>query len=322
MSSVSLGRLRKVALREAWPDEARNFTPWLAQQKNLALLGEAIGAELEPHEEESSVGPFRADILCRDLGTDSWVLVENQLERTDHKHLGQLLTYAAGLDTATIVWVAEKFTEEHRAALDWLNDHTTESIAFFGLEVELWQIDSSGMAPKFNVVSKPNSWTKEMTARTNNSANHELCWDFWTGVIEQLEPYDILEPSTKPQRKKDIRFDVGWHTFFLKAYFSTAKKKQGIWVECRGQNGFENYTTLAENFKDIESAFGHSLICKPMQDKDRGRLMHYMNENNVDNRDDWLRQQKEIAAKVAALYHAVQPFAEKLDTSMTSEEEE
>ena len=319
MSSASLGRLQQVPLREAWPDEARNFTPWLAQQENLSLLGEAIGAELEPHEEESSVGPFRADILCRDLGSDSWVLVENQLERTDHKHLGQLLTYAAGLDTATIVWVAEKFTEEHRAALDWLNQHTTESIAFFGLEVELWQIGSSDMAPKFNVVSKPNTWTKEMTARTSNSANHEMCWNFWTGVLEELAPYNILEPTNKPQRRKDIRFDVGWHTVFLKAFFSTAEKKQGIWVECRGQNGFENYTTLAENVTDIEAAFGDSLVCKPMPDKNRGRLIHYLYENDTEKREDWPRQQKEVAAKVAALYHAVQPFVEKIDVNTADE---
>jgi hypothetical protein len=122
----SLGRLKKVSLREAWASESTDFTPWLAQPENLELLGEAIGIELETHTEEARVGPFRADILCKDTATDSWVLIENQLERTDHSHLGQLLTYAGGLEVATIVWVAEKFTEEHRAALDWLNEHTDE----------------------------------------------------------------------------------------------------------------------------------------------------------------------------------------------------
>ncbi len=321
MGRVSLGRLQQVALREAWANEARDFTPWLAQQENLSLLGEAIGAELEPHEEESSVGPFRADILCRDLGSDSWVLIENQLERTDHKHLGQVLTYTDGLDAVTVVWVAEKFTEEHRAALDWLNQHTTEDIAFFGLEVELWKIGSSEMAPKFNVVSKPNSWTKEMTARTSNSANHELCWNFWAGVLDELKPYNILEPSNKPRRRKDIRFDVGWHTFFLKAFISTAEKKQGVWVECRGRNGFENFTVLEQNIKEIEAAFGDSLVRRPMPDKDRGRLVHYLTKNNVENREDWPRQQKEVAAKVAALYSAVKPFVEELDVGEVDDEE-
>src|SRR6185312_8829511 len=108
-------------------------------------------------------GPLRADILCKDVGTDAWVLIENQLERTNHGHLGQLLTYAAGLDAVTIVWIAERFTEEHRAALDWLNERTDEKITFFGLEVELWQIGNSPVAPKFNIVSKPNDWAKSIS---------------------------------------------------------------------------------------------------------------------------------------------------------------
>lgn len=109
MTAKNMGRLQKVKLREAWSDEAGDFTPWLAQEENLKLLGEAIGIDLECESQEKNVGPFRADILCKDTANDSWVLIENQLERTDHSHLGQLLTYAAGLDAVTIVWIAERF---------------------------------------------------------------------------------------------------------------------------------------------------------------------------------------------------------------------
>src|SRR5215208_3586767 len=116
----NLGRLKKVDLRAAWLSECSDFTPWLAQEENLKLLAETIGIDLELEGQEKWVGPFRADILCKDLSkdTDNWVLIENQLERTDHCHLGQLITYAAGLDAVTIVWVSAQFTEEHRAALD------------------------------------------------------------------------------------------------------------------------------------------------------------------------------------------------------------
>ena len=114
----TLGRLEKIELRDIWRTEAMDFTPWLAQSENLALLGEALGMELEIEAQERNVGPFRADILCKDALDGSWVLIENQLEHTDHTHLGQLLTYAAGLHAATIVWVAGRFTDEHRAALD------------------------------------------------------------------------------------------------------------------------------------------------------------------------------------------------------------
>src|SRR6185437_4226591 len=143
MKATSLGRLIKVNLRDVFPTEAGSFTPWLAQEENLSLLSETIGINLQCEAQEKDVGPFRADILCKDTITDNWVLIENQIERTDHTHLGQLLTYAAGLQAVTIVWVAERFTEEHRAALDWLNERTDAHINFFGLEIELWKIGDS-----------------------------------------------------------------------------------------------------------------------------------------------------------------------------------
>jgi hypothetical protein len=128
MNSKNLGRLQKVSLREVWVSEAGSFTPWLAEEGNLKLLGDTIGLDLEFESREKEVGLFRADILCKDLANDGWVLIENQLERTDHSHLGQLITYAAGLDAFTVVWIAERFTAEHRAALDWLNKWTSANI--------------------------------------------------------------------------------------------------------------------------------------------------------------------------------------------------
>src|SRR3989338_5471256 len=158
-----LGKLEKVDLRQIWQTEGQDFTPWLAREENLEMLGEVIGMELELEAQEKDVGPFRADILCKNTEDESLVLIENQIERTDHKHLGQLLTYAAGLQSVTIVWVAAKFTEEHRAALDWLNEITDKKFRFFGLEVELWKIGNSAAAPKFNVISKPNNWSKTVS---------------------------------------------------------------------------------------------------------------------------------------------------------------
>lgn len=117
----SLGRLQIVDLRDIWKTEATDFTPWLASEDNLKLLSETLGLELELEAQEKSVGPFRADVLCRNCGSEEWVLIENQLERTDHTHLGQLLTYASGLEAVTIIWVASHFREEHRSTLDWLN---------------------------------------------------------------------------------------------------------------------------------------------------------------------------------------------------------
>ena len=187
----NLGRLEEVPLRNVWEAEDRNFTPWLAQEENLSLLSDTLGIELELESTEKSVGPFKADILCKDTGNDTWVLIENQLERTDHTHLGQLMTYSSGLDAATIVWIAQRFTEEHRSALDWLNNITDERFRFFGLEIQAWKIGDSNIAPKFNIISQPNNWVKDVKegARTHGtlSQNQQLQLDFWTQLRQRID---------------------------------------------------------------------------------------------------------------------------------------
>src|SRR5207253_4282005 len=141
MSTPTLGRLERIDdLRTTWISESDDFTPWLAQPENLKLLGEGVGIDLEFEAQEKDVGPFRADILFKNTLDASWVLIENQLERTDHIHLGQLLTYAAGLETVTIIWIAKRFAEEHSATLDWLKDMTNERCSLLGLDVEVREL--------------------------------------------------------------------------------------------------------------------------------------------------------------------------------------
>jgi len=169
MRTQALGRLEMVDLRSYWEREATEFTPWLAQAENIKLLGDAIGLELEVVQQEANVGPFRADILCREVNSGAHILIENQLEATDHTHLGQLITYASGLETVYIVWIAKRFFDEHRSALDWLNSITNDSAHFFGVEIELWRINDSPPAPKFNLVSKPNEWVKTVRKNTTSA---------------------------------------------------------------------------------------------------------------------------------------------------------
>ena len=137
MKKVELGSIEQIDVREIWEKEDADFTPWLAQEENIRRLSLALGIDLVVEAEEKEVGPFRADILCKDEATEEWVLIENQLERTDHKHLGQLLTYATGLDAVSIVWIAKEFSEEHRATLDWLNKITNDRHNFFGVKISL-----------------------------------------------------------------------------------------------------------------------------------------------------------------------------------------
>ena len=158
MDDRPLGRLERVEPGNVWKSERSDFTPWLAAPENLSRLGDALRLDLEPMAREQPVGPFRADLLCRDAATRSPVVIEAQLGRTDHLHLGQILTYAAGLDAAAVVWLAARFRDEHRAALDWLNRPGSGAARFFGVEIDVWKIGDSPAAPHFNVVAKPGDW--------------------------------------------------------------------------------------------------------------------------------------------------------------------
>ena len=168
---MTLGKLERVELRTVWNNEATDFTPWLSKLENLAALSETLGMDLETTGTEQSVGAYRADLLCKDAFSGNAVLIENQLEKTNHSHLGQILTYSAGLSVKTVVWVASRFTDEHRAAMDYLNEITEEGYSFFGLEVELWKIGNSAPAPKFNIVSRPNTWARNVREVISNTEN-------------------------------------------------------------------------------------------------------------------------------------------------------
>lgn len=190
MNTKNLGRLEKVELRGLWTSESSGFTPWLALPDNLTLLGDTVGIELELEAQEKDVGPFRADVLCKEAETGHTVVIENQIEETDHRHLGQLLTYAAGLDAAFVIWIAASFTDEHRAALDWLNEKANSSARFFGVEIEAWRIGDSAPAPKFNIVSKPNQWSDRVRQAVREGAlteTEQLRVRFWTALSEYLK---------------------------------------------------------------------------------------------------------------------------------------
>jgi hypothetical protein len=181
-----LGILKKVSIRDVWKHEDGDFTPWLAQTENVARLAAAIGIELEVTGVEVPVGPFSADILAKN-SSGEFIIIENQFGKTDHDHLGKVLTYAATLNASAVVWIAERFTDEHRKAIEWLNDHTSNDLSLFAVELELWQIDQSRPAVQFNVLSEPSETVRQATAiRAAGplSDARQLQGEFWTGFRE------------------------------------------------------------------------------------------------------------------------------------------
>ena len=154
---INLGKLKEIKdLRKVWPHEALDFTPWLAEEDNLTLLADAVGLEITVDETESSVGDFNVDIYATETGTDRKIIIENQLEDTNHERLGKLITYASGKSADIVIWVVKRAREEHRSAIEWLNSHTDDSACFFLCEIKLYKIDDSNMAVKFEVIEKPN----------------------------------------------------------------------------------------------------------------------------------------------------------------------
>jgi hypothetical protein len=183
----SLGLLETVDLRQAWAHEAQSFTPWLAE--NLSRLSSALGIPLELEGQEVSVGSFSADLLARNPQDGSLVLIENQLEQTDHNHLGQILTYLAGLEAQVIVWIASDFRDPHLSAIHWLNDHTVDPLAFFAVQVKAVRIGDSPIAPLFEVVAKPNGWDRKLQQQVASQAGElsslgQFRLAFWNHLLE------------------------------------------------------------------------------------------------------------------------------------------
>lgn len=259
---IDLSRLERVPLRVAWEREDTGFTPWLAEEENIALLGEAIGIELEIQGQEMNVGPFRADILCRNTEDGSVVIVENQLEATDHSHLGQLLTYAAGLKAATLVWIAASFTEEHRAALDWLNERTDDDFQAFGIEIELWRIGGGPPAPKFNLVAKPNDWSRNIRERSRSAsgastAHEEHRMEFWSGFGSYLKENRARWKPPKPTPSTFVGYGLGRSGVPLFVFLTKQNVAVGVDVKHEDRPGW--FRLLLEQRDAIHAELGFEM---------------------------------------------------------------
>ena len=315
-----LGRLTKVPLRKFWEDEEVDFTPWLAREKNISLLGKTIGLELEVEAQEKHVGPFRADILCKDISTDSWVLIENQLEPTNHIHLGQLLTYAAGLDAVTVIWIAESFTNEHRAALDWLNEITDEGFSFFGLEIELWRIGDSPMAPKFNMVSHPNDWTKTVSriSRAELTPTQELYFEYWTELRDLLEQRNgIINPVTA--RAQHWMYFYPFPNLSSDFWLSASVSRRGKWISVSlmlaGENGKPHFYLLKRDDVDIEEDIGDELEWDEKEGRKQNYISLSLEDTDLEDRQDWDRQHQWLREQLENFYRVFSPRVKELDAS-------
>ncbi|NPV09151.1 MAG: DUF4268 domain-containing protein [Anaerolineae bacterium] len=303
----TLGHLKRVEPRSVWQHEARDLTPWL--RDNIEILAEAVGLELDLAESESQVGDYFVDLCARDLSTGRPVIIENQLEPTDHNHLGQLMAYAAGKEASVVIWISPRIRDEHRRTLDWLNEITGEEISFFGIELQLFQIDDSLPAPHFSLVAQPNQWQKAVAAASGGrtSERQQAYEAFFTDVLERAKKEcPGLTKARRAYPQSWLTFPTGRSGFSIAAAFG----QQGIFrVELYIDVGVKNqnkaaFDSLHEDKGSIEQQIGREVIWQRLDDRRASRIYSAV-PGAIDDEAAHLEHLKGWAVETVALYRQV-----------------
>jgi len=274
---MQFGKIKKLNLRDIWPKEAKDFTPWLAD--NIGALGEALGMELELKDTEAAVGDFSLDLLAKDLGTGHTVIIENQLTQTDHDHLGKLLTYAAGYSASTVVWLAEVIRDEHRQTLEWLNQRTDEETQFFGVVVEVFKIDDSKPAYSFKPVVSPSEWQKSKKRQISGtvSAKGEAYRNYFQSLIDELREKYQFTNAKIGQPQNWYAFSSGVSNIPFAAVFAQGgKARTELYIDVGdGEKNKALFDWLYEQRDEIHYKLGKKLEWERLDDKRASRIAVY-----------------------------------------------
>lgn len=299
---AQLGKLKEVSIRDVWPHEQFDFSKWLAQEDNIQELGDTLNLSLTDIETEKFVGSYRCDILGKDELTGKMVLIENQLEPTNHDHLGKIITYASGLDASVVIWIVESARDEHASAIEWLNKHTSDELAFFLVEVHAYTIGDSLPAPYFKIIEQPNDFTKTVKSISKSgdlSGTQEARLDFWTKLN------DVLEANGKPFNKRkastDHWYEVAVGTSQGHISIDLVNKEHrvrvGFWI---GDNK-ELFDSLYQNREAIESDFGNELVWDRLDNKKASFVCTYIKGLDFRKQDNYPDLMQQIIDTVVKL---------------------
>lgn len=288
MAEVNLGTLQPVDLRDVWDDEAKRFTPWLAKPENLSRLSEALGdVELDLEGVEVPVGSFKADIVAFDNLSKAKVIIENQLEKTNHEHLGKIITYASGLDAKIILWISREFTEEHRRAIDFLNESAAPNMRIYGIEIKLFKIGASDPAPDFRIIARPNEYSasvnKDQRRFTETKA---LYLEFWTSFKDFCKRNGGSLNLRKPRGQHWFSIAVGRSKFSISLTASTMHNRLGCEIYIRGQLAKQAFKLLERDKSAIERVTG-PLQWQELPDGQDCRIVRYRQGVNITEKANW-----------------------------------
>ena len=306
---MKLGKLKEIDLRKIWPHEQYNFSQWLSQDANMKELSDVLGLSLTDIKTEVYNGSYRCDILCKDEVSQQMVIIENQLEPTNHDHLGKLITYASGLDASVIVWIVPKAKPEHASAIEWLNSHTLKNVSFFLLELHAYSIDDSAPAPMFKIIEQPNDFAKtikELSGKGDLSATAEKWLDFWTAFNDVLDsqgkPFNKRKPSTNHW------YSVAIGSSQCHIDIDLLNKEHRVRVGVLIPDNKVLYDLLYNNKQKIENRFGSNLSWYNNDDKKASGFCTYLPGLDLVKQSDHTELMKRIIDTVVLLRDAVKDF--------------
>ncbi|MFC1987923.1 DUF4268 domain-containing protein [Chloroflexota bacterium] len=287
LGTSQLGKLEKLDIREIWKNEATDFTRWLAKEENLSLLSDEIGIPINLIATEAGVGSFSADILAEEANTGKKIVIENQLGQTDHDHFGKLFTYGSGLDAGILIWICKNAREEHRQAIDWINEKTSNALQIFIIQMELWKIGDSKPAPKFQIISSPNDWAKTVRDTITDKKLTEtnlLQLDYWTEFNNYMTQYAWFK-ARKPQPQHWYDVAIGRSQGHIA--LTTSFTKYFIRGELYINDNKELYRELESQKDNIEKELGLNLIWNELPNAKASSISIKNDVPQLKRKDNW-----------------------------------
>lgn len=301
---MELGFLEEVNVRELWKHEQYDFSNWLAKEKSMELLGDVLGLTLTDVDKEVYVGSYRCDLVAKDEATGIKVIIENQLEASNHDHLGKLITYASGLDASVVVWIVTQAREEHRSAIEWLNNNTNENLSFFLLELHAYKIGDSLPAPKFETIEKPNGFIKSSKGNTSggNVAMGEAeaqRLEFWTQfnevLVEQGKPFNVRKAAT------DSWYNVAIGTSQASISINLVNKESCVVVDLYINDNKVLFDRLLAQKDEIEQQLGFTMDWRRLDNRKASRIMHRIEGLNFADHSNYPALMDEIIRKTVVM---------------------